>query len=89
MDKTKITILCENRAGVTKDIVGEHGFSALVENNGRKILLDTGQGLGLKSNAKTLGIDLGQLDTIVLSHGHYDHTGGLSQLLPFSQKTSI
>ncbi|MCP4672807.1 MAG: MBL fold metallo-hydrolase, partial [Desulfobacula sp.] len=89
MDKTKITILCENRAGVTKNIVGEHGFSALVENNGRKILLDTGQGLGLKSNAKTLGIDLGQLDTIVLSHGHYDHTGGLSQLLPFSQTTSI
>jgi 7,8-dihydropterin-6-yl-methyl-4-(beta-D-ribofuranosyl)aminobenzene 5'-phosphate synthase len=89
MDKTKITILCENRAGLTKNIMGEHGFSALVEKDGQKILLDTGQGLGLKPNARTLGIDLSQVDIIVLSHGHYDHTGGLSQLLPFSQKTKI
>ena len=87
--KTKITILCENRAGLTKNIIGEHGFSALVEKEEQKILLDTGQGLGLKTNAKTLGIDLSKIDTIVLSHGHYDHTGGLSQLLPFSQKTRI
>ncbi|MBT4876920.1 MAG: MBL fold metallo-hydrolase, partial [Desulfobacula sp.] len=36
-----------------------------------------------------LGIDLDQIDTIVLSHGHYDHTGGLSQLLPFAQKTRV
>ncbi len=89
MDKTKITILCENRAGLTKNIIGEHGFSALVEHEGEKILLDTGQGFGLKPNAKTLGVDLDQIDTIVLSHGHYDHTGGLSQLLPFSQKTRV
>ena len=89
MSKTAITILCENRAGLTKNIMGEHGFSALVEKDGQKILLDTGQGLGLKPNARTLGIDLSQIDTIVLSHGHYDHTGGLSQLLPFYQKTRI
>ncbi len=89
MDKTKITILCENRAGLTKNIVGEHGFCALVEKNGQKILLDTGQGLGLIPNARTLGIDLSRIDTIVLSHGHYDHTGGLAQLLPFSQKTRL
>ncbi len=87
--KTKITILCENRAGLTKNIIGEHGFAAFVEQEGEKILLDTGQGLGLKPNAKTLGIDLSQINTIVLSHGHYDHTGGLSQLLPFSKKTKI
>lgn len=89
VDKTTITILCENRAGLTKNIMGEHGFSALVEKDGQKILLDTGQGLALKPNAKTLSIDLSQIDTIVLSHGHYDHTGGLSQLLPFSQKTRV
>jgi 7,8-dihydropterin-6-yl-methyl-4-(beta-D-ribofuranosyl)aminobenzene 5'-phosphate synthase len=89
MEKTTITILCENRASLTKNIMGEHGFSAFVEQNGKKILLDTGQGLGLKPNAKTLGIDLDQIDTIVLSHGHYDHTGGLSQLLPFAQKTRV
>ncbi len=89
MEKTQITILCENRAGLTKNIIGEHGFSALVEKDGQKILLDTGQGLGLQPNAKALGIDLSQIDTIVLSHGHYDHTGGLSQLLPFARKTKI
>ncbi len=89
MDKIRITILCENRAGLIKNIMGEHGFSALVEVDGQKILLDTGQGLGLKPNAKTLDIDLAQIDIIVLSHGHYDHTGGLAQLLPFSQKTKI
>ena len=89
MLKITITILCENRAGLTKNIMGEYGFSALVEKDGQKILFDTGQGLGLKPNARTLGIDLSQVDTIVLSHGHYDHTGGLSHLLPFSQKTKI
>ena len=89
MEKTKITILCENRAGLTEDVVGEHGFSALVEREGYKILLDTGQGLGLVANAAALGIDLSQIDTIVLSHGHYDHTGGLAQLLPFTSRTRV
>jgi len=89
MEKTKITILCENRAGLTKNIMGEHGFCALVEKNGQKILLDTGQGFCLKPNARTLGIDLSLIDTIVISHGHYDHTGGLLQLLPFSKKTRV
>ena len=70
MSKIKITILCENRAGLTKNIMGEHGFSALIEKDGEKILLDTGQGLGLKPNAGALGIELSQVDTIVLSHGH-------------------
>jgi 7,8-dihydropterin-6-yl-methyl-4-(beta-D-ribofuranosyl)aminobenzene 5'-phosphate synthase len=89
MDTIKITIICENRAGLTKNIMGEHGFCALVEKNEQKILLDTSQGLCLKPNARTLGIDLSRIDTIVISHGHYDHTGGLLQLLPFSQKTRV
>jgi len=73
MSKIKITILCENRAGLTKNIIGEHGFSALVEKDGEKILLDTGQGLGLKPNARALDIELSQVDT----------------LLPFFKKTRI
>ncbi len=89
VDKIKISILCENRAGLTKNIIGEHGFAAIVEKNGQKILFDTGQGLGLIPNAKTLGIDLSQIDIIVLSHGHYDHTGGISKLLPFCKKTRV
>ncbi len=78
--KLKITILCENRAGITEGIIGEHGFCALIEKNGEKLLLDTGQGLSLIPNANTLGMGLDDLSKIVLSHGHYDHTGGLEKL---------
>ena len=77
MEKTTITILCENRALGTNGIIGEHGFSALVEKDNEFILMDTGQGLGLTTNAKTLNIDLSLIRKIALSHGHYDHTGGL------------
>ena len=89
MDKTKITILCENRAGNTRGITGEHGFSALIERGKEKILLDTGQGMTLKPNADALGIDLTDIPTVVLSHGHFDHTGGLPQVLSFSRKVKI
>ncbi len=82
MKKTKITILCENRAGAAIGVMGEHGFCALIEKNNEKILVDTGQGLTLKANAKALKIDLSDIKKIVLSHGHYDHTGGLADLMP-------
>lgn len=78
MNPTLITILCENRSLGKKGIIGEHGFSALVEKNGVRVLMDTGQGLGLAANAKILDIPLSSIQKIVLSHGHYDHTGGLS-----------
>jgi len=82
LEKTKITIICENRAGATIGVMGEHGFCALIEKNNEKILVDTGQGLTLKANAKALKIDLPDIRKIVLSHGHYDHTGGLADLIP-------
>lgn len=81
MDETRITVICENRASGAMGITGEHGFAALIERGDRKILVDTGQGMTLKSNAQVLGIDLKKVDTVVLSHGHFDHTGGLPQVL--------
>ena len=78
--QTTITILCENTASAMMGITGEHGFSALVEKNGRKLLLDTGQGLTLQNNARVLGVDLSTIDKVAISHGHMDHTGGLSLL---------
>lgn len=81
MSKTIITVLCENHAGGLLGVTGEHGFSALIEKDGQKVLFDTGQGMSLLNNARALGVDLAQINTVILSHGHYDHTGGLPQVL--------
>ncbi len=82
MEKTRITVLCENRSSDRRNLMGEHGFSALIETDFSKTLLDTGQGMTLASNARTLGIDLSQIETVVISHGHFDHTGGLTDIFP-------
>ncbi|MGB5750151.1 MAG: MBL fold metallo-hydrolase [Desulfobacterales bacterium] len=61
--------------------MGEHGLSFYIEAENRRILFDTGQNLAITHNAEVLGIDLSRIDTVVLSHGHYDHSGGLQSLL--------
>jgi 7,8-dihydropterin-6-yl-methyl-4-(beta-D-ribofuranosyl)aminobenzene 5'-phosphate synthase len=76
MQKLKITVLSENVAG--KWCRAEHGLSFLVEAD-RKILFDTGSSDLIGYNAQILGINLSEFDTIVLSHGHDDHSGGLMQ----------
>ncbi|WP_027369411.1 MBL fold metallo-hydrolase [Desulfovermiculus halophilus] len=81
MGSTRITILCENTAAGPMGLIGEHGFSALIERDGQRILFDTGQGMALANNASVLGTDLSTIPTLVLSHGHYDHTGGLPAAL--------
>ncbi len=76
----RLTTLSENTAGMG-DFLAEWGLSILIEMEGCKILLDTGTGNSTIHNAETLDIDLSQIDRIVLSHGHNDHTGGLRQVL--------
>ncbi|MFH0729005.1 MAG: MBL fold metallo-hydrolase [Pseudomonadota bacterium] len=83
----KITILVDNHAG--DGLLAEHGLSLWIETEGKHILFDTGQGRALESNAEILGIDLSQTDTIVLSHGHFDHSGGISQVLQQAQNADI
>jgi len=78
--KIRITTLSENTAGLG-NFIAEWGLSILVETDDLSILFDAGQGISASYNADILGIDLSQIDRIVLSHGHYDHTGGLRQLL--------
>ena len=73
-------ILAENTAR-GMGIIGEHGLSYWIDTGTHRLLFDTGQGLALFHNALRLGIDLAKLDAVVLSHGHYDHTGGLEQVL--------
>ncbi len=81
VENLKITVLCENSVAGPFGLTGEHGWAAYVEADDLKILFDTGQGQGIVSNSLILGTDLRQIDSIVLSHGHYDHTSGLPQVL--------
>jgi len=76
----RMTTLSENTAG-RGDFLGEWGLSILVETDEITLLLDTGKSFSVTYNADSLGIDLRKIDKIVLSHGHYDHTGGLGPLL--------
>lgn len=83
----KITILVDNRAD--NDLDTEHGFSLWIEVQGKKILFDTGQGGCLVPNARKLGIDLSEADVLALSHGHYDHTGGIPAVLELARNIRV
>ena len=75
----RITTLSENTAG--PGMLAEWGLSVLVETDEQKVLLDTCASISVPRNAPILGVDLSKIDRIVLSHGHYDHTGGLRDVL--------
>ncbi|MDD5660122.1 MAG: MBL fold metallo-hydrolase [Actinomycetota bacterium] len=78
----KLTILVDNYVDSQK-LKAEHGFSALIEDENQKILFDCGQSDLVLANSKVLGIDLNKISKIVLSHGHYDHTGGLLSIIKY------
>jgi 7,8-dihydropterin-6-yl-methyl-4-(beta-D-ribofuranosyl)aminobenzene 5'-phosphate synthase len=76
-----LTVLVENMCG-RRDVLGEFGFSMhIATDSGENILLDAGQGKTLFANAEKMDIDLGKIDKLVLSHGHFDHTWGVPALL--------
>lgn len=76
-----LAIICENTVGRPIAACGEHGFSCLLETAGGRFLFDTGSGATLLDNLAILGHDAHGIDAVVLSHGHYDHCGGLVPLL--------
>lgn len=85
----RITTLVENEVDKS-NLLAEHGLSLLIETENDKILFDTGQkGHTIIHNADTLGVDLSDIDKIVLSHGHSDHTGGLDGVLTASKHAEI
>ena len=79
--KAKLTILCENSVGVPFGVIGEHGFACYVETEKGNYLFDTGQGFAIGQNAVALKKNLADINAVMLSHGHYDHTGGLPAVL--------
>jgi 7,8-dihydropterin-6-yl-methyl-4-(beta-D-ribofuranosyl)aminobenzene 5'-phosphate synthase len=85
---TRITILCENTVG-RRIGSGEHGFSAFIETDRGNFLFDTGRGRSIVANSLALGKDLRSIKKIFLSHGHYDHTGGLPEVLELRGKVIV
>ena len=84
----KITTLLENTS-CKEGIEAEHGLSLFIETKEKKILFDTGATAMFAKNAKKLNVDLAQVDLAVLSHGHYDHSGGLKTFLALNDKAPI
>lgn len=72
----RITTLVENTPGEHLALRHEHGLSFFLEVDGRNILFDAGQSGAFLENAKKLRLDPASLEFVVLSHGHYDHSGG-------------
>lgn len=84
----RITVLCENTAAC-EALTAEHGLSLYVQTNRHKLLFDMGQTDAFWRNAEKLGIDLKDVDVAVLSHGHYDHGGGLAYFLEHNKKAKV
>jgi len=84
----KIITLIENLV-YKSGLLAEHGLSFLIDTGKRKILFDTGQSPAFLSNAKKLDVDIMEIDAVVISHGHFDHTGGLYEFLKVNKKAVI
>lgn len=84
----KIIILMEDTCG-NPICEYEHGLSIYLETVKHKILMDTGASGKTLSNAKKLGVELEQVDTVILSHGHYDHSGGLTAFGQLNRKAAV
>lgn len=85
----KITVLVDNNTLIDRYFLGEPGFSLFIETENRKILFDTGYSDAFLINARKLDIDLRRLDTVVISHGHMDHTWGLAPLIRLLSEARI
>lgn len=85
----QVTILYD-AFGPRSELVKDWGYAALVEYGGKRVLFDTGNDAGiLERNAGRLGVDLGELDAVVISHRHGDHTSGLGYVLRVNPEVRI
>ena len=84
----KIVTLMENTV-CQENLAAEHGLSLYIETGSHRILFDAGQTSAFADNAERLGVDLASVDMAILSHGHYDHGGGLERFLEVNQTAPI
>lgn len=84
----KITTLLENTT-VDPTLATDHGLSLLIEAEGKTVLFDTGPEALFMANAEILGIDLEQVDHLIVSHGHSDHGGGIDSFLEINTKANV
>ncbi|PKO96266.1 MAG: MBL fold hydrolase [Bacteroidetes bacterium HGW-Bacteroidetes-7] len=90
----KIITLIENYA-IDRGILAEHGLSMYIETHlkdgtiDKRILFDTGQSGTFIQNARKLGVETEKIDSVIISHGHYDHGGGLSDFLKINKKAKV
>lgn len=80
LPRASVTVLVENTAGFAP-VLGEWGIAFLIETDQHQIIFDTGGGRTLLRNARTMEVNLGKTEAIVISHEHADHTGGLDSAL--------
>ena len=86
----KITTLVENQLALDhRDLEAEFGLSLLIEHAGQRILFDTGAAGAAMRNAPRLGVDLRQVDAVVLSHHHFDHGGGLPAFFAINRHAKV
>lgn len=85
----KITFLVDSNTILDYYYQAEPALSVLVESDDKRVLLDTGYSGAFLANARALGIDLCELDWLVLSHGHFDHTWGLPHLIRYYTEERI
>lgn len=85
----QIKVLVEDTKGHNKKLEAEHGLSLYIKTKNHKILYDTGKSDLFIKNAEKMGIDLTQIDTVIISHGHYDHGGGLASFLRVNKYAQI
>jgi 7,8-dihydropterin-6-yl-methyl-4-(beta-D-ribofuranosyl)aminobenzene 5'-phosphate synthase len=85
----KVSVLIDNNPHPTQNLLTEHGLSIYFEADGFKWLFDVGASEQFYTNAVSMGINVEEVDFLVLSHGHSDHIGGLEQFIRVNQKAQI
>lgn len=87
----RLTVLCENSVDSVSPygLLGEHGFACHLATPNGNFLFDTGGGMTIMNNAEKLGVDFTRIRGIMFSHGHYDHVGGLKQVLEKTGPISV